>query len=404
MSITPANLGRGFTIGDFVAGFPNGGGPSGIGPIGIAFTPGGSVLLGDYYNSTLYSVPSHTDGQFVSTIVQSYPGGRQPFALAQIQISSTWHYYTATIPNFYELDPTTGAYTDSIVGIGGLGLVPYPPSVPGVHAGHLFLSGGGPRVGGGGIVEIDPVSKAVSLFYSGTQGDGICFSADGAYLYMAIGDQVSALDMSTASIVWSSSLHTSEGFDGIAAGLGTLDGYVYSNANSGNLWEFGVPWGAHPGVEQILATGGTRGDFIAIDATVTSGGFPSLLLTQTDRIVRIDPPGGGWVGPPTSSTIAVGGSTSVPPGTVEGGLRLIVCPNPSRGLVQASFALARESWVRASVLDLQGRELTVIANEARSAGVQNVRWNPGSQAAPGLYFMRIETEGRVTKGRFVLDR
>src|SRR5262249_41086186 len=88
--------------------------------------------------------------------------------------------------------------------------------------------------------------------------------------------------------------------DGVAIGLGVLSNFLYVNNNNGTVVEINLLTNALV----TIATGGSRGDFIATDpAQPSSGfGFPSLLLTQTDTILRLDPPGGGWFGPPTSST------------------------------------------------------------------------------------------------------
>ena len=118
----------------------------------------------------------------------------------------------------------------------------------------------------------------------------------------ASGGFVRAFDTATATLLWASP--SIPGADGLATGLGTLTGYIYANCTTGKVWELGVPGGPHDGELNLLATGGSRGDFIAVDPNVYSGGsFPSLLLTQTDRVLRMDSPGGGFFGPPTSAAI-----------------------------------------------------------------------------------------------------
>jgi hypothetical protein len=62
-------------------------------------------------------------------------------------------------------------------------------------------------------------------------------------------------------------------------------------------------------VVNLVASGGTRGDFIAVDIRMLCTGnakrWPSMLMTQTDRIVRLDPPDGGWFGPPAEVEAAI---------------------------------------------------------------------------------------------------
>jgi hypothetical protein len=111
--------------------------------------------------------------------------------------------------------------------------------------------------------------------------------------------------------------------DGIALGEGDLDGKVYTNCTNGEVWEWkfdpmatdACPSSCPSGPLRMIATGGSRGDFIAVDRYVPSrpgGIYPSLLLTQTDTIERMgysspsipfgDPDhghgDGGWFGPP----------------------------------------------------------------------------------------------------------
>jgi hypothetical protein len=79
-----------------------------------------------------------------------------------------------------------------------------------------------------------------------------------------------------------------------------------------------------------------------------------------------------------------------------------VRPNPSRGLVQLSFALPRTSHVRLSVLDVMGREVGVLAEGEFTAGEHPVAWDGSTSKGrihPGLYFVRLQTPGRndVTK-------
>jgi hypothetical protein len=69
-------------------------------------------------------------------------------------------------------------------------------------------------------------------------------------------------------------------------------------------------------------------------------------------------------------------------------------PNPTRGSLTAAISLPRDSKVRVSVMDLQGREVAVLADGGFPAGRHEVRWDgrTGSgQAAAGLYFIRMIT-------------
>lgn len=79
-------------------------------------------------------------------------------------------------------------------------------------------------------------------------------------------------------------------------------------------------------------------------------------------------------------------------------------PSPMRGAVEIGFSLPRATTVRLGILDLQGREIAVLAEGGLPAGPHTVRWDGGTSrgAAPaGLYFARLVAEGRVLSQRLV---
>lgn len=79
-------------------------------------------------------------------------------------------------------------------------------------------------------------------------------------------------------------------------------------------------------------------------------------------------------------------------------------PSPMRGTGQLVFVLPREANARLSVLDLQGREIAVLADGVFPAGRHTATWDgrTGQGSAPaGLYFVRLLAEGRVSSQRLV---
>jgi List-Bact-rpt repeat protein/flagellar hook capping protein FlgD len=82
-------------------------------------------------------------------------------------------------------------------------------------------------------------------------------------------------------------------------------------------------------------------------------------------------------------------------------------PNPARGPVQLEYALPTAAPVRLSVIDLQGREVLVLADGAQAPGRYHVTWNgrTSSGAAPaGMYFVRYRTPGKDFVRRVALAR
>jgi hypothetical protein len=82
-------------------------------------------------------------------------------------------------------------------------------------------------------------------------------------------------------------------------------------------------------------------------------------------------------------------------------------PNPMRGAGTIHFTLARESRVRLSILDVQGRVVAVLADGARTAGRHSIDWNGSGRSGAlgsGIYFVRLETPGRSLVRRVALMR
>jgi len=69
-------------------------------------------------------------------------------------------------------------------------------------------------------------------------------------------------------------------------------------------------------------------------------------------------------------------------------------PNPFNPSTTIKYALPKSSMVRLSVYDLLGREVTVLVNERREAGVHEARFD-ASGLASGVYLYRLQT-GDVT--------
>jgi hypothetical protein len=84
-----------------------------------------------------------------------------------------------------------------------------------------------------------------------------------------------------------------------------------------------------------------------------------------------------------------------------------VQPNPSRGPIQFGYQLPRDAQVHLGIVDVQGREVAVIASGTVGAGRHVATWSgatPGGQAAHGLYFVRYVAGGKVFSRRFALLR
>src|SRR5262249_6628790 len=149
------------------------------------------------------------------------------------------------------------------------------------------------------ILDVNPVTKTAVVFLSNVPApDGMTFSSDGSTLYVAAGGaggggHILGYDTVTRNLVFDSG--GINRVDGIALGTGAPAGNIFGNTNFGQLVEVNLATHA----QTLFATGGTRGDFVAVDPL-----DGSLLVTQTDRILRIS--GFTAAAPEPSSLITVG--------------------------------------------------------------------------------------------------
>ena len=83
-----------------------------------------------------------------------------------------------------------------------------------------------------------------------------------------------------------------------------------------------------------------------------------------------------------------------------------VFPNPTSGAGNTRFSLPRAARVHLAVLDVQGREVRVLADGAYEAGryAQPLDANARGPLGPGLYFLRLRAGASTLTRRFVVTR
>src|SRR5439155_3480179 len=94
----------------------------------------------------------------------------------------------------------------------------------------------------------------------------------------------------------------------------------------------------------------------------------------------------------------------LPPGALALGP---IQPNPAHGTAWIDFELPQAMRARLSILDLEGREVAVLADGELAAGSHAMTWagrRSGGPAPAGLYFVRLEAGGRRMVHRIVLTR
>jgi hypothetical protein len=150
------------------------------------------------------------------------------------------------------------------------------------------------------IADIDPVAHTSTVFAAG-YFDGLTVSADGSTLYGTRynDSHIIGYDIATRAVVFDSDVLPGTP-DGLGWGSGPLAGNLYVNCNNGTVVELNPVTGART----VVASGGSRGDFVTKDPN-----DGSLLLTQLDLIERLSfPPG-------PATTLAVAAPAKVQAGT-----------------------------------------------------------------------------------------
>jgi hypothetical protein len=78
-------------------------------------------------------------------------------------------------------------------------------------------------------------------------------------------------------------------------------------------------------------------------------------------------------------------------------------PNPFNPNTTIKFELPRASQVSLTVYDILGREVSVLVNDRRDAGVHEVEFD-GSNLASGVYFYRMKAGDYVSTKRMLVVR
>ncbi|MEP7027490.1 MAG: hypothetical protein ABI960_02735 [Candidatus Eisenbacteria bacterium] len=94
--------------------------------------------------------------------------------------------------------------------------------------------------------------------------------------------------------------------------------------------------------------------------------------------------------------------------TPAAALSLSASPNPARGPVRLSFALARGSQVRLDVFDAGGRRVSSVFQGYVPPGRVEFAWarnaTSGARVTPGVYFARLQGAGRTEVIKLVLSQ
>ena len=163
-------------------------------------------------------------------------------------------------------------------------------------------------------------------------------------------------------------------------------------------------------VDLLLSRAGAGGPYDTLAAAVPNSGTYAWTAsgpTTTEAIFEVsarDSAGNGAAAL-SDSAFAITDVTAADGGPVLDLALAAVSPNPAHGTCRVSFALPRTSLVRVSLLDVQGREVAVLASGEHAAGRYRMTWSAAAgRVSPGLYFVRMATPGHTLLRRVVILR
>lgn len=269
LTLTVAGVNAGFTLTNFYSD------PSTYyGALSATTMANGKVIVAGYGHGQIMTF-NNADGQTYGSALQTVGTAGTPYGVATVGGNT---YFTDTTGGYYKVDPNTLALT---------ALVLDDPNV------HSSLGLWANQVSGNlisdssiGMVEINPNTGHVRYIAPGQ--DGVSVSPDGLVAYTAQPGSIDGYNIATgANVFHTGDVHGADG-TGVISGS-AFNGFIVVNNNDGTvgLIDPGT------GIETVIASGGTRGDFVGPD--LTNG---TLFLSEQDNMYRLGIAGGSIGGTP----------------------------------------------------------------------------------------------------------
>jgi hypothetical protein len=268
--LNQAGIDLGFTLSTFVSGYS-----ASYGPLAQGIAPNGHVVTGSLLNTRIYAF-NDVDGQTLGSAVSSVPYTCQTGNCNFAMTTAGGQVYGAQLLGgiFYQF-AENGSFAP-IPNLQAAGLRDYAGMWANPVDGHLIASSNR------GLVDIDPVTGSFRVINTGLFPDGVSVSPDGTAAYLAIGGGVQSYSIATGALLNSFSVGGGPDGTGVING-GPLNGRVVVNNNNGTvvLLDPSKPVG-DPTRIIVIASGGTRGDFVSPD--ITNG---TLFLSQNEQVARL---------------------------------------------------------------------------------------------------------------------
>lgn len=248
-------------------------------------------------------------------------------------------------------------------------------------------------------LNVRTLAAAGTSLFAGTYGGGVFLSTDKGASWTAANSGL------TRNYIFALAVTATEIFAGTSGG-------VFVTGDNGANWkpvDFG-PTNAYVSSLAVCGTNifvGTGGVHVSTDngtawTAVDSGMSRSQVLSFAVGGANLfaGTLSGVWRRPLSEMVTSVPGSGGTSPATVS---LFQNYPNPFNPGTTIKYELPQTSMVTLSVFDILGRELSVLVNEKRDAGVHQVDFD-GSGLSSGLYLYRLTACSVVQTKKFLLIR
>jgi hypothetical protein len=282
--LTPAGINDGFTLTTFVSGYSGQ-----YGPLSQGILSNGNVLTGSALDRKIY-VFQDVDGQTLANAVSSVSYTCQTGNCNYAMTTAGGQVYGAqAFGGIYEHFASDGTSTP-IPNLQNANLRGYLGMWTNPVNQHIIAASNQ------GLVDIDPAAGTYRVVNASVFPDGVSVSPDGKVAYVENGGAIQSYNLSAGTLINTYFFgHAPDGTGVITTGKFTGDVVVNNNDGTVGLLDPTKPNG-DPNQFVIIASGGTRGDFVSLD---NNNG--TLFLSQNEQVARLSCGSSGCFGPPTAT-------------------------------------------------------------------------------------------------------
>jgi len=286
LTLTADGVSAGFNLTTFVSGYNFGGN---YGPIGQGISSTGHVITGSVGDQKIY-VFNDVDNQGLGDAVASHSYACQTGNCNYAMATAGGQVYGAQLfGGTYEHFADDGTST-VITSLRDAGLRGYLGMWGDPNTGHILAASNF------GLVNIDPVAGAFTVINGGLFPDGVSVSPDSSTLFVENGGTIQSYNATTGALIHT--FFTGHQPDGTGVILGGVhNGKVVVNNNDGTVGLLDPSLlDGNPNQFIIIASGGTRGDFVSADR---SNG--TLFIAELNDVHRLSCGQGCSIGGPTDT-------------------------------------------------------------------------------------------------------